>query len=71
MSEAFSTQNLVALPITGQELDGGGGLFCSPTKMGLSNSPTTIGLKLSDEKKLSNIIRVRTNKRHPKVLNLM
>ena len=43
MPEAISTQNLVTLPITSQEL-GGGGLFCPPTKIGLSNSPTTIGL---------------------------
>ena len=45
MPEAISTQNLVTLPITSQELgSGGGGLFCPPTKIGLSNSPTTIGL---------------------------
>ena len=45
MPEAISTQNLVTLPIASQEL-GRGGLFCPPpTKIGLSNSPTTIGLK--------------------------
>ena len=45
MPEAFSTPNLVALTITSQELDGGGGgLFCPPTKIVLLNSPTTIGL---------------------------
>ena len=44
MPEAFSTPNLVALPITSQEL-GRGGLFCPPpTKIVISNSPTTIGL---------------------------
>ena len=42
MSDAISTQNLVTLPISSQEL--GRGLFCPPTKIGLSNSPTTIGL---------------------------
>ena len=42
MPEAFSTPNLVALPITSQELDRGG--FFPPTKIVLSNSPTTIGL---------------------------
>ena len=44
MPDAFSSPNCVALPITSQELGGGGGLFCPPTKIGLSNSPTTIGL---------------------------
>ena len=43
MPEAFSTPNLVALPITSQEL-GRGGFFAPPTKIVLSNSPTTIGL---------------------------
>ena len=43
MPEAFSTPNLVALPITSQEL--GRGAFLPPTKIGLSNSLTTIGLK--------------------------
>ena len=45
MPEAFSTPNLVALPITSQELGRGGGGFCPPTKIVLPNSPTTIGLK--------------------------
>ena len=45
MPEAFSTPNLVALPITSQELGRGGGLFCPTTKIVLSNSPTTVGLK--------------------------
>ena len=44
MPEAFSTPNLVALPITSQELDRGCFLTPPPTKIGLSNSPTTIGL---------------------------
>ena len=45
MPEAISTQNLVTLPITSQELGRGGGAFLPPpTKIGLSNSPTTIGL---------------------------
>ena len=44
MLEAISTTNVVALPITNQELGRGGGLFCPPTKIGLSNSPTTVGL---------------------------
>ena len=43
MPEAISTQNLVTLPITNQELGRGG--FAPPTKIVLSNSPTTIGLK--------------------------
>ena len=43
MPEAFSTPNLVALPITSQEL-GRGGFFAPPTKIVISNSPTTIGL---------------------------
>ena len=47
MPVAFSTPNLVALPITSQESSWGGGLFCPPTKIGLSNSPTTIRLKTS------------------------
>ena len=46
MPEAFTTPNLVAVTITSQELDRGGGLFCPPpTKIVLSNSPTTIGLR--------------------------
>ena len=46
MPETISTPNLVALPVTSQELDRrGGALLPSPTKIGLSNSPTTIGLK--------------------------
>ena len=45
MHEAISTRNLVALPIAIQELDRGV-LFCPPTKIGLSNSPTTIELKV-------------------------
>ena len=49
MPEAFSTPNLVALPITSQELGTGGffappNFFAPPTKIVLSNSPTTIGL---------------------------
>ena len=43
MPEAISTPNLVALPITSQEL-GRGAL--PPTKIGLSNSPTTIVLNI-------------------------
>ena len=43
MPEAFSTPNLVALPITSQEL-GRGAFLPPPTKIVLSNSPTTIGL---------------------------
>ena len=43
MPEAFTTTNLVAVTITSQELDRGA--FCPPpTKIVLSNSPTTIGL---------------------------
>ena len=45
MPEAISTQNLVTLPITSQELGRGGGFFAPLTKIGLSNSPATIGLK--------------------------
>ena len=45
MPEAFSTPNLVALPITSKELGRGGGFFAPPTKIVLSNSPTTIGLR--------------------------
>ena len=42
MPEAFSTPNLVLLPITSQELDRGA--FLPPsTKIVLSNSPTTTG----------------------------
>ena len=44
MPEAISTPNLVTLPITSQELSRSG-FFCPPTKIGLSNNPTTIGLK--------------------------
>ena len=44
MPEAFSTPNLVALSITSKELARGGGFFAPPTKIVLSNSPTTIGL---------------------------
>ena len=40
MPEALSTPNLVALPITSEELGRGP----PPTKIVLSNSPTTIGL---------------------------
>ena len=40
MPEAISTPNLVTLPITSQELDRGA---FPPTKIVLSNSPTTIG----------------------------
>ena len=43
MPEAFSTPNLVALSITSKEL-GRWGFFAPPTKIVLSNSPTTIGL---------------------------
>ena len=50
MAEAFSTPNLVALSITSKELGRGGGLFCPPpTKIVLSNSPTTIGLSGVEE----------------------
>ena len=45
MPEAISTPNLLALPITSQEL-GREGFFAPPTKIGLSNSPTTIGLNI-------------------------
>ena len=45
MPEAFSTPNLVALSITSKELDRGGFFAPPPTKIVLSNSPTTIGLK--------------------------
>ena len=46
MPEAISTPNLIALPITSQEL----GRWASPppTKIGQSNSPATIGLKTSN-----------------------
>ena len=44
MPEALRKQNLVTLPITSQEL-GRGAFLPPPTKIGLSNSPTTIGLK--------------------------
>ena len=44
MPEAFSTPNLVALSITSKEL-GGGAFLPPPTKIVLSNSPTTIGLR--------------------------
>ena len=44
MPEAFSTPNLVALSITSKEL-ARGCFFAPPTKIVLSNSPTTIGLK--------------------------
>ena len=48
MPEAFTTPNLVAVTITSQELDRGGFFAPPPTKIVLSNSPTTIGLtKLS------------------------
>ena len=43
MPEAFSTPNLVALPITSQEL-GRVAFLPPPTKIVISNSPTTIGL---------------------------
>ena len=46
MLEAFSTPNLVALPTTNQEL-GRGAFLPPPTKIVLSNSPTTIGLRLA------------------------
>ena len=45
MPEAFSTPNLVPLPITSQEL-GRGAFLPPPTKIVLSNSPTTIGLRI-------------------------
>ena len=52
MPEAISTQNLVTLPVTSQELGRGGGAFLPPpTKIGLSNNPTTIGLKSSNIEK--------------------
>ena len=44
MPEAFSTPNLVALSITSKELGRGGFFAPPPTKIVLSNSPTTIGL---------------------------
>ena len=46
MPEAISTQNLVALPITSQELDRNEyyWAFCPQTKIGLSNCPATAGL---------------------------
>ena len=44
MPEAFSTPNLVALPVTSQELGRGGFFAPPPTKIVLSNSQTTIGL---------------------------
>ena len=44
MPEAIITQNLVTLPITSQEL--GRGPFCPLTKIGLSNIPITMGLKM-------------------------
>ena len=47
MPEAFSTPNLVALPITSKELGRGGFFAPPPTKIVLSNSPTTIGLSKS------------------------
>ena len=43
MPEAFSTLNLVALPTTSQEL-AWGAFLPPPTKIGLSNNPTTTGL---------------------------
>ena len=42
--ETISTKNLVTLPITSQEL--GRGAFLPPNQIGLSNSPTTIGITL-------------------------
>ena len=45
MPEAISTKNLVTLPITSQELGGGGAFLLPPSKIGLSNNLTTIGLK--------------------------
>ena len=45
MPKAFSTPSLVALNITSQELGRGGAFLPPPTKVVLSNSPTTIGLK--------------------------
>ena len=51
MPEAFSTPNLVALPITSQELDRGVFLPPPPTKIVLSNSPTTIGLAAEERSK--------------------
>ena len=45
MPEAFSTSNLVALSITSKELGRGAFLPPPPTKIVLSNSPPTIGLR--------------------------
>ena len=50
MPEAFSTPNLVALPITSKELGRGGFFAPPPTKIVLSNSPTTIGLRADNKK---------------------
>ena len=44
MPEATSTPSLVALSITSQEL-GRGAFLPPPNQIGLSNSPTTIGLR--------------------------
>ena len=47
MPEAISTPNLVAMPITSQELGGGKGMFLPPSKKDVSDNPTTIGLSCS------------------------
>ena len=71
MPEAISTRNFVTLPITSQEL-GRGGLFCPPppNQIGLSNSPTTIGLiqflftrscKIYDQILLKDSVSLRKN----------
>ena len=49
MPEAISTQNVATLPITSQEL-GRGAFLPLPTKIGLSYSPTTIGLRNDSSK---------------------
>ena len=58
MPEAVSTPNLVALSITSQKLDRSLLIFTyaflppPPTKIGLANSPNTIGLRTSIERAL-------------------
>ena len=46
MPEAFSTPNLVALPITSQEL-GRGAFLPPPNQNSTIKQPTTIGLKIN------------------------
>ena len=67
MPEAISTPNLVALPITSQEL--GRGFLPLQTKIGLSNSATTIGLNNSlltvpESEQISVVRPLITNKQH-------